>query len=110
MKTVSPVGIRLVVRYAHTTPGSFLTHLSFALPRLLQQAIENGAIVDLSLAIALWVVRCRDLVGDLVLGAVRFIVGYNGVREDEATYDAMPQEFDYLLPCNFGEAQLRSIW
>jgi len=32
---VSPVGTRLVVLYAYSTPGSFSTHLPFALFRLL---------------------------------------------------------------------------
>ena len=47
---------------------------------------------------------------NLSIGEVHSIVGYDGVRETEATYEVLPREFDHLQPCNFGEAQLRSTW
>ena len=82
-------------------------------------AVEDGAIVDLSLIITLRTIQRREPMNDLVLiaegsnlsaGEVCSLVGYDGMREDEATYEVLPHEFDHLLPCNFGEAQLRPTW
>ena len=55
--------------------------------------------------------------GDFVLGTesshlstgeVHSVVRYDGVRKVEVTYEVLPHELDFLLPCDFGEAQLRS--
>ena len=76
------------------------------------QAIEDGVIFHLSLTITLRIIRLRELMGDLVLGAgsshlsaseVSSVVGYDGVSEAEVTYDVLPHEFDHLLPCDFKE-------
>ena len=69
-------------------------------------------IVDLSLAIALWIVEGGELVGDLVFGTktchllageICPIVEDDGIRESKVTYDVLPEELDYLLFRDVGE-------
>ena len=51
-----------------THTWKLLDPFAFRLIDALVQAIEDGVIADLSSTIALWIVRHRELMGDLVLG------------------------------------------
>ena len=57
-----------------------LDPFAFRLSEALAQAIEDGAIVDLSLVVALWIVRCREPTSDLVLGAEGIYLSVGEVR------------------------------
>ena len=109
---VSPVEMRFVVRYAQSTPGCFFHPFALRLAQALAQAIEDCVITDLSLTIAILIVRGGEPVGDFVLETevrhmlaceVGSIVGDDGMRNIEATNNVLPKELHCLLSRDFGE-------
>ena len=81
--------------------GKPLDPFAFRLPDAFAQAVEDGMTADLSLTIALGAVQRREPMSDFVLdtegshlfaGEVRSVVGYDGVREAEATYEVLSHE------------------
>jgi len=75
-------------------------------------AVEDSAVADLSLAIALWIVGSEESMGDLVLGAqarhlpackVGPVIRDDGMGKYEVTYDVLPEELNNLPHCDIGE-------
>ena len=75
--------------------GEFLHPIAFSFIQTFTQVVKDGAVADFSLAIALRITRCRESMGDLVLGVetgyllagkVCSVVGDDGVGEPEATH------------------------
>jgi len=82
------------------------------------QVVENGAVVDLILAITSRIIRRGESVGDLVLSVeagyllaekVHSVVGDDGMGEPEAAHYILPEELDNLLLGDFREAMFGSI-
>jgi len=74
--------------------------------------VEDGAITDLGLTIALRIVGRGESVGDLILraeaghllaGKICPVVGDNGVGDFEATHGVPPKKLDNLLSSDLGE-------
>ena len=65
---VSPVGTRLVVRRPRV-PGEFLGPFALCSIQVFAQAVENGAIADLGMTIALRIVGSGESVDDLIFRA-----------------------------------------
>jgi len=80
----------LIVLYAHSSPRSFYTHLPFIFIKILARPIEDSAVVDLGLVVALWIIGGGESVGELVFRTavlhlpaceVGFVVGDYGIEE-----------------------------
>jgi len=85
---------------------------AFSFVKTFAKIIENGAVVDLSLAIAMRNKRCGESVGDLVRGTkasyflagkVYSIVKDYGIGELKALHYVLPEELDNMLPGDFKE-------
>ena len=88
-------------------PWKFLHPHTFCFVESLTQAVKNSAVAYFSLAIALWIVRDRELVDDFILGAkvphlpareIGLVIGDDDMRKSELAYNILPEEHDYLLP------------
>ena len=92
--------------------GEFLHPFAFSFVQTFVQAVKDSVVTDFSLAIALGIMRFRELMGDFLLGVeacyllagkVRSVIRNDGVGEPEATYYVLQEELDNLLSGDFRE-------
>ena len=85
---------------------------AFSFVKTFAKIIENGAVADISLAIAKRIKRCGESVGDLVRGTkasyllagkVYSIVKDYGIGELKAVHYVLPEELVNMLPGDFKE-------